>query len=154
MRKKLSMEELYPIMLEEFREGRTFKMITNGTSMLPFIGNGCDTVILKEPEGTLKKYDIPLYRREDGSFALHRIIGKDKHGYIMCGDNQFIKEYGITDDNIVAVMTGLIKNGEVHELRGAGYKAYCIRLCALRPIRKVYIAFKRRIKALLKIGKK
>ncbi len=137
--KKLSMNELLPIMLDEFKHGRKFRMITNGTSMLPLIGSGCDTVVLKKPpEGRLRKYDIPLYRRSDGSFVLHRIVRLDRSGYIMCGDNQTVLEKGITDGNILAVTDSVIKsNGRIYHLHGLKYRMYCIGISAYRPIRRI-----------------
>lgn len=142
--KKLPMEKLYPIMMDEFSKGRTFRMITNGTSMLPLIGNGCDAVILKAPIEKLRRYDIPLYRRNDGSFVLHRVVGFDSSGYIMCGDNQFVPEHGITDKNIVAVADRILKSdGRIYNLQGAKYRMYCLALTALRPIRRVLSKLKR-----------
>ncbi len=136
--KKLPMEKLLPIMLGEFENGRTFRMITNGTSMLPLIGNGCDTVILKKPaEGGLKKYDIPLCRRNDGGFVLHRVVRVTENGYTLCGDNQTALEPGITNDNVLAVACGVIKSGgRIYHLRGARYRIYCCALSAFRPIRR------------------
>lgn len=138
--KKLSMNELLPIMLGEFKQGRKFRMITNGASMLPLIGNGCDTVVLKKPpEGRLRKYDIPLYRRSDGSFALHRIVRLGENGYTMCGDNQTALEKGITDRNILAVADSIIKSdGRIYHLRGLRYRLYCLGISAYRPVRRVF----------------
>ena len=145
--KKLPMEKLLPIMLGEFEQGKTFRMITNGTSMLPLIGNGCDTVVLKKPAvGGLKKYDIPLYRRADGSFVLHRIIRVTKDGYVLCGDNQTAPEAGVTDENILAVACGVIKrDGRIYHLRGARYRVYCAALSVFRPIRRILSKVKRLI---------
>ncbi len=142
--KKLSMEKLYPIMLDEFKNGHEFRMITHGTSMKPLIGDGCDTVILKKVTGKLKKYDIPLYRRSNGGFVLHRIVGFDENGYIMCGDNQTALEHGITDNDIVAVADGVIKNGRLCKLSGIRYRLYLVIITLLRPARRMYIKCRRR----------
>ena len=145
--KKLPMEKLLPIMLGEFEQGKTFRMITNGTSMLPLIGNGCDTVILKKPaDGGLKKYDIPLYRRADGSFVLHRVVRVTENGYALCGDNQTALETGITDKDVLAVACGVIKSGgRIYHLRGARYRIYCAALSAFRPARRCLSKIKRLI---------
>ena len=51
---------------EEIR--RTGKLIyTNvGDSMLPIIRQGRDLLIISKVEGRLKKYDVPLYKRDSG----------------------------------------------------------------------------------------
>ena len=46
--------------------------------------------------------DIIFYRRDDGHFVLHRIVGIDENGFILCGDNQTDLEKGITDKNVIA----------------------------------------------------
>lgn len=65
-----------------------------GVSMLPLLRPNRDVVIL---ENNLKPeiYDVVLYKRDNGKYILHRIIDVDSNGYVMCGDNQFIKELGI-----------------------------------------------------------
>ena len=46
-----------------------------GDSMLPLIRQGRDLVLVsRKPEGRLKKYDVPLYRRDSGQYVLHRIL--------------------------------------------------------------------------------
>ena len=60
--------------------------------MWPFIREGRDLLLIIPAERPLKKYDIPLYRRDNGQYILHRIIGRDESGYIMRGDNRSVKE--------------------------------------------------------------
>lgn len=80
-----------------------------GTSMLPLIRQRVDTVRLEKVQGRLKKYDVIMYQRKDGTYVLHRIVKVKKDSYVLCGDNQGILEYGITDDMIIGVMTALYR---------------------------------------------
>ena len=80
-----------------------------GTSMMPMIRQRLDTVKLVKPQGKLKKYDVILYQRKDGTYVLHRIIGVKKNSYILCGDNQFVKERNVTDDMIIGVVDGFYR---------------------------------------------
>ena len=51
------------------------------------------TVVLSKPKGRLHLFDLPLYRRKDGSYVLHRVVNFGSDGsYTMCGDNQFAVE--------------------------------------------------------------
>lgn len=119
------MTEIEPMIKEAFSNGKEFNLITAGTSMLPMLRDRQDTVVLQEKKGKLKKYDLPLYKRADGSFVLHRIVGKDQNGYIMSGDNHEMKEFSITDEQIIAVVTAYIKNGKRISTNSLGYKIYC-----------------------------
>ena len=110
---KLNMESLLPFIEEAFNRGMDFQIPITGTSMNPLLYQNRDFVKIVKPVLPLKVGDIPLYRRDDGTFVLHRVVGiKAKSEYIMCGDNQFILEYGITDKNIIGVAKTLIIDGK------------------------------------------
>lgn len=109
---KIRLEQLLPFMDEAFAAGKTFKIPITGTSMLPLLVQGRDYAVLKRAAGHLKIGDVPLYRRADGSFVLHRVVGFDGDNYIMCGDNQFLLEYGIGDSNIVGLACEFIIDGK------------------------------------------
>lgn len=42
----------------------------------------------------------------------------------MCGDNQFKREKGIRDDQIIAVMTGFCRKGVTYTPASVRYRAY------------------------------
>lgn len=106
---KLNMETLLPFIEEAFNRGVDFQIPITGTSMNPLLYQNRDFVKIIKPALPLKLGDIPLYRRADGAFVLHRVVGIKENGeYIMCGDNQFILEYGITDKNIIGIAKTLI----------------------------------------------
>ena len=66
---------------------------TVGCSMRPMLRNRRDRVIvLPIGDERLKKYDLPLYRRPDGKYILHRIIGVRDGEYVIRGDNTYAKE--------------------------------------------------------------
>ena len=70
----VSMEELVPLIREVLSNGQSVRFSPKGTSMLPMLRQGIDSVVLSPVTCRLKKYDIPLYQRDDGSYILHRII--------------------------------------------------------------------------------
>ena len=67
---------------------------------------------IRDRENNLKPeiYDVVLYKRDNGKYILHRIIDVDSNGYVMCGDNQFIKELVRKKKQILAVMTGFYRD--------------------------------------------
>ena len=88
-----------------------FEFYPRGTSMLPLIQEGRDTVTIIKPKGALKAGDIALYKRSNGKFVLHRVIKVLENEYLMCGDNQYVPEHGITDANVIAVVSKIRING-------------------------------------------
>ncbi len=114
--------------------GGELRFMPRGTSMLPLLREGRDSVAIKKIQGGARKYDIVLYRRKNGKYALHRVIGKNKSGYIMCGDNQLIKEYGIEDGQIEAVVSAVYRSGKRIDLSGFGSRVYS-RLWCFMPLR-------------------
>ena len=141
------MEEMLPLILECLAAGQQVKFSPRGISMLPMILQGRDSVYLSSPPERLKMFDIPLYRREDGSFVLHRVV-KVGDTYTCIGDNQFRAEKGITPESVIAVVTAFTHKGKIYSVTSAGYRWYCLLWYASRPARRVLRAVWRRVKRL------
>lgn len=119
------MQELLPFIEEALNNNKTFTIPITGTSMLPLLVEDRDTVTIKKCETTLKKGDLPLYRRQDGSFVLHRVVSVESDGtYTMCGDNQFLKEKGIAHTAIIGVVTAITRNGKTFSVDSKKYQLY------------------------------
>lgn len=119
------MQELLPFIEEALNNGKTFTITITGTSMRPLLIAGRDTVTLKKCDAPLKKGDLPLYKRQDGAFVLHRVVGFTENGdYIMCGDNQFLKEKGIYHSQIIGVVTEITRNGKTFSVDSKKYQDY------------------------------
>ena len=146
---RLSLSELMPIISEVLDSGMSVEIAPHGVSMLPMLRDGRDTVILSRPEGKLKKYDVPLYRREDGSFVLHRVV-KVGESYTCIGDNQFVYEEGVTDDQIIAVMTSFRRGKRVVSKKSVFYRLYCILWNATRGLRHFVKRAKRKLRRMIK----
>lgn len=111
--KEAQLSDLIDIIIEKLEMGGTVTFTPHGESMLPMLRDGEDVVVLSKPKGRLHLFDIPLYRRKDGSFVLHRVIDFQRDGsYVLCGDNQFYKERGIKDSDVIAVVTAFYRKGK------------------------------------------
>ena len=117
-----------------------------GDSMMPLIKQGRDLLVIEKAEGRLKKYDIPLYKRENGRYVLHRILKVRKNDYVTCGDNRWRREYGVTDDRIVGKLTSVITDGKERALSGFKYNLYVLLWCRLFPVRAAVLFIGRCIK--------
>ena len=137
MKKNITLEQAMPLMEELLSAGKEVSFVPSGTSMIPLILGGRDQITLKRFSSPPAKYDVPLYRRSDGSFVLHRIIGTCIDGYIMCGDHQTAKEYPVKPEDIIAVMVSVDRNGRHIDCNSFGYKAYSRIWSFLRPVRPV-----------------
>lgn len=104
---------------------RTGKLLqtTVGDSMEPMLKNRENIVILEKAESILKKYDLPLYKRPNGQYVLHRIIKVRKNDYIVCGDNRWKKEM-IPHEWVIACTKGYYKNGNFISVDDKDYCKY------------------------------
>lgn len=118
---KVKMEELLPFIEEAFERNQKFKIPITGTSMNPLLVQGRDFVFIEKPVLPLAVGDIPLYRRDDGAFVLHRVVATDVKGYTLSGDNQFLLEQGITDKHVIGVVTSMCIDGRVVEVTDPDY---------------------------------
>jgi len=133
------MSELSPVMTEVIDSGGEVTFTPSGISMLPMLHDRTDKVILTKAEFPLKKYDLPLYCRDDGRFILHRVVKVNSDGtYVMCGDNQWIKEYGIQDRHIIGIVKAFERNGKKHKCTETSYMLYCKCWDKIYPLRKFY----------------
>ena len=82
-----------------------------GDSMYPTILPR-DLLVIEAVTKPLKKYDIPLYKRDSGQYVLHIIIDIKDNSYVICGDNRTFVEHGITDKHIIGVLTAIVRNGQ------------------------------------------
>lgn len=130
------------------KEG-VFVNTTFGFSMVPMLRDRRDTIIVTTYEGRLKKYDVPLYKRGE-KYVLHRIVDVLPDSYVICGDNCENKEYGITDKDILGVLTGFYRDDKKIDMDGFWYKAYSRIWVFCYPVRRTWKRMKRRIKGFIK----
>lgn len=113
-----------------------------GTSMMPLIRQGKDLMVIEKPLGRLKKYDVPLYKRDSGQYVLHRILKVRENDYVICGDHCWRKEYGITDRHIIGVLTAVIRDGKEVPVTDRRYRMYVRLWCDFFHIRAMILIAK------------
>lgn len=153
MIKTVAMSELAPIIVEKTKSGGTATLTARGTSMMPMLCDNKDVITLSQKPNKLKKYDLPLYvRKETGQFVVHRIHKVLSDGtYVISGDNQTAMEYGITYDDVLAVVTEFSHNGKKHSTNELSYKLYCRLWCVYHLIRRsILLPTKKFIKSLIR----
>lgn len=106
--------------------GGEFRIYPKGTSMLPLLRAGTDSVVLEKPTGNLKRGDIAFYIRDNGAYVLHRVIKSEGDSYTLCGDNQLTLEKGITNRNIIGVVTRIYRGEKLITTKSLSYRIYLI----------------------------
>ena len=122
-----------------------------GVSMLPLLREGRDLfTVRKKGEERCRAGDVVLYSKNPGKLILHRIIKVRPDDYVILGDNCITKEYGITDSDIIAVMTGFVRSGRVHRADEPLYRLYTflmIHTAGIRIVfRRIFGGIRKRIK--------
>ncbi len=134
------------------KNGKLF-YTNKGDSMMPLIKQDRDLLIISPVDGRLKKYDVPLYKRDSGQYVLHRILKVRSDDYVICGDNRWTKEYGIQDRHIIGVLTGVVRNGKEISVNNLKYRLYVHLWCDLFPIRAFLVHAVSKIKRMKKRGR-
>lgn len=140
---KVHLADYYPLIKETLDNGGTFSMTVTGTSMYPFILGERDKVTLSAITEPLRKYDLPLYRRDDGTFVLHRIVKVENDGtYTCCGDHQWWLERGLRRDQMIGLATVYVRKGKTLTNRNLFYRLYCVIWTLLLKYRYYIFAFR------------
>jgi hypothetical protein len=148
-------------------KGQTLAYTNVGKSMMPLLRQRRDILIIEpRPSGRLKKYDVPLYKRGK-KYILHRIVDVTDTGYVIIGDNNIFYEYDVTDDMILGVLTGFVRNdpegieklmfwkkdrrmkGKRYSTEDKSYLAYVRIWCGCLPVRIGILKFRNRCRRVL-----
>jgi signal peptidase I len=115
---------------------------TNGLSMLPLLYSG-DSVTVKKAE-TYKKGDVVLFKRDDDSFVLHRIIKIKGDTVYTEGDALRGCDPPVKKENIIGKAVAFFRKGEKIKISDFKYKVYM--LCYVSVFGKALRKIKRKIK--------
>ena len=122
---------------EELLKNDGYLVYTNvGTSMLPLLRQYRDIIEIHRKDSTsrCKRYDAVLYKRDD-KYILHRVLKVRPYDYVICGDHNIRREYGITDEQILGVLTRVIRDGKSIYPTDWKYKVYVHLWCDFYHIR-------------------
>ncbi len=124
---------------QQLAEQGVYVSTTVGWSMFPMLRNRKDRiVILPIGDQRLKKYDLPLYRRPDGKYVLHRILKVKENHYVIRGDNTYRLEH-VPDEWILGYVSEFYRNGKHVDSNSRAYRAYVTFWRIIYPFR--YVAY-------------
>ena len=122
--RSVSLNALMPVIRERLSAGCSVQFFPKGTSMLPMLRQGKDSVVLSPLPEQLKKYDLPLYRRDNGQYVLHRIVAVGAT-YTCIGDNQVVKETGLRREQMIGLVTAFSRGDGYCPVTRWHYRLYC-----------------------------
>lgn len=146
--KKISMADLGPLVSDLVSSGGEVRLTVVGNSMFPTMRNGIDSVVVKKKD-KIKKYDIPLYKRDSGEYILHRIVEVKGEVFSCSGDNQKVVESPVYKEQIIGCVSGFYRNKKYISCDNLFYRLYSflwINFKIIRPVAYKLIKLRRRMK--------
>ena len=120
----LHLAQAEPLLRERLEA--TVVLTVTGGSMLPLLVSGRDRVTLGPVPERLRRGEVLLYRRADGSYVLHRLTGFGQDGtLVFCGDRQTEPERGSGRSRSSRVLWPSNEKGHFFTRRAPGYRVYC-----------------------------
>ena len=135
--KILPAEVLMEPLLEALEEADYVPLVISGNSMPPFLVHNRDTVYLSKVRRPLKRGDMILYRRDDGSYILHRIYRAADGTFTLVGDAQTRLERGIRGEQVLALVSAVRRKGKLLKPGSFWWDFFekvWIRLVPVRPV--------------------
>ena len=121
--------------VERLAAGQQIRYLNfRGISMLPMLRQGKDAVELSPLPEKLKKYDLPVYRRRDGQFVMHRIVDVKSDHYICLGDNTYAYET-VYPGQMVGIVSAFKRGEKRIEVDHPVYRLYCRFWKLIYPLR-------------------
>lgn len=84
----ISVEELVALASECFDKGQAVRIRAKGNSMLPFVRDGRDFLLLKRNTGA-EVGDVVLAHESRGRYVVHRIIERNGDNLVLKGDGNY-----------------------------------------------------------------
>lgn len=109
---------------EALAAGHDAAFTVTGSSMLPFLGNRRDRVVISSCEvGELRRGDIVVVRVDDETYLLHRIIRITQRGIETRGDWNLHKDGCFAPEQVIARVTRVLRRGRDIDARGFFWRA-------------------------------
>lgn len=122
--------------LSILNEGHNLKIPLSGRSMFPLIAGGRDEAVISTVLGKrLKRGDIVLYVREDGTHVLHRIHHIKNDDFFILGDAHTCIEGPIKKEKVMAVAEAVIRKDKTILCSRFDYRMISAIWLLVRPLR-------------------
>lgn len=148
-------QEYMKVVRSILEEGKEVPLVVTGNSMMPFLIDRRDQVLIKRVDRPLKKGDIAFFQRENGQYIMHRIhfMRKDNRTgesqFYFIGDGQKNIEGPIKENQVFGVITEVLRKGKRLDEHSFTWKFFKNIWCYVIPFRtliiEIYSLFRHRI---------
>lgn len=125
------------------KEKGAYIVTTSGGSMRPMLRHRRDTVTVVPLTGTVKKYDVVLFRRGE-ELVLHRVVDVLPEGYLIRGDHCRESD-PVSKMQILGILSAFTRNGKPHTITSPGYVIYSRIIVWLNPVLRLAMKVRRGI---------
>ena len=133
------------VLIPEYRkmmeEGLEVPLLVSGSSMSPFIIHQRDRILLRRIDSPLRRGDMAMFQREDGTYVMHRICRIRGGEYYFVGDAQTEVEGPVRRDRIFAVVTAVQRKGVWQKPGMFWWEFFRTVWLWLRPVRPWLVKF-------------
>lgn len=147
MRERLTIsnEDFFREIITQINRKKEVKILAKGNSMLPFIRNMRDSIVLSLLRERFKIGDVVLARTNTGSFVIHRIEMIEGTCVTLRGDGNICETEICNANDILADVIKVIRNGKT--IRKDSIKWKMMRMMpSNRFMRRVFLGIYKRLK--------
>ena len=127
-------------------DGERVRIRAKGNSMLPFIRDAKDEIILEKPnEQSFHKGRLLLVRLIGERYVLHRVKKIDDTRVILHGDGNLYTFETCTPADVIAEATTIVRKGKAIEIGSFRWNIYRYLWPNNSFVRRVYFAIHRRV---------
>lgn len=128
-------------------EGERVRMRAKGNSMLPFIRDGKDEVVLEKPnKQSFQKGRLLLVQLADKRYVLHRVEKIENNTIILRGDGNLSILETCTVDDVIAEAIAVMRGGKEIEVGSFKWKLYRYLWPGNHFLRRVELGVYRRVR--------
>ena len=110
---------------ERIAEGERVRIRAKGNSMLPFIRDAKDEIILEKPnKQSFQKGRLLLVKLSEERYLLHRVKKIDNTYILLHGDGNLATLETCTHDDVVAEATTVLRNGKTIKIGSLQWNLY------------------------------
>lgn len=125
MKKTFDNAVLLPEIQQLVRQGYVVTIPVRGNSMLPFLVDGRDAVVLCAHEASsLRIGALALVRTGDGRIVLHRIVRQDGQRLWLQGDGNVHQTEEASAADVLAVAVSVVRKGRTYPVSGRAWRIY------------------------------
>ncbi len=124
---------------DQLREEGYLLKLTKGISMEPMLRQYKEESLIRIPDREPRKYDVVLFKRDNGQYVLHRIVGSRGTAFRIRGDNCMGTEL-VEREQILGILAGFYR-GETYVdcSTDKAYLRYSYMRVATFPLRRARI---------------